>query len=462
MRVWRIAGVVIIGSFMTTLGSSLVNVGLDTIARDLRVRLADVQWVTSGYLVAFAAVLPLTAWLSRRAGAGRVWLGALAGFTVSSALCTLAPNLALLVVLRVLQGAAGAMLVPAGQTVIGLVAGPGRMGRVLNSTKIVVVLAPAVGPALGGLLVSGLSWRWLFLVNVPVGAAALLFGARIVPRGERAPGGAFDPLGFALVAAGLPLVVYGVTAVGRYGGLAAETATLPAGLVLLGLFAARSRTVPRPLLDLRLFANRTYAAAVALVFFAGAALLGTMILLPLYYQLLRHESVLHAGLLMFAVGAGAAASMPFGGPLTDRIGGGIVSVAGLALSTAGVVPFVFLDAGTNLAVVAALQAVTGFGLGIAAMPALSVAYATVPADRLPDATSEANIVQRVGGSTGSALLIVILGRHGAPTAAAFHAAFACLAAATVAALGLACWLTAEERRLRPAASSRGRRAVPSR
>src|SRR4051794_23340493 len=159
MEVWRVAVVIVLGSFMSTLGSSLVNVGLSTIGRDLRAPLASTQWVASGYLIAFAAALPLTAWLSRRVGAGRLWLGALVGFTLTSALCALAPNLAVLVVLRVLQGTAGAMLLPTGQTVIGQVSGPERMGRVLSSTKLVSVLGPVIGPTVGGLLVSGLSWR---------------------------------------------------------------------------------------------------------------------------------------------------------------------------------------------------------------------------------------------------------------------------------------------------------------
>jgi len=451
-EVWRVAAVIIMGSFMSTLGSSLVNVGLKTVGRDLRAPLAQVQWVSSGYLIAFAACLPLTAWLSRRIGSGRLWLFALAGFTVSSAVCALAPNLASLVALRVLQGTTGALLLPTGQTVVGHLAGPRRMGRVLNSMKVVSVLGPVIGPTAGGLIISGLSWRWLFLVNVPVGIIALLFGLRIVPRGQPVTDRPFDMSGFALIAAGLPLTVYGVTAVGQTQSLATPQilATLPPGLVALTLFVRRSLTAATPVLDLRLFGNRVYAAATASVFFTGAALLGTMVLFPLYFQLIRHESVIHTGLLMLAVGGGTALSMPFGGMLTDRIGGGMISVAGLAISAASVLPLTVLPAGVSLILVEALQVVTGFGLGIAAMPALSVAYATVPRDRLPDATSEANIIQRVGGSIGVTTLVVVLEQNGAPTIGTFHTTGVWLTAATLISLVLAAWLTIEERRHRPA------------
>ncbi|WP_158607531.1 DHA2 family efflux MFS transporter permease subunit [Flexivirga caeni] len=449
-EVWRLAFVVVIGSFMSTLASSLINVGVKSIARSFHAPLTQTQWLSSGYIIAFAAAVPLTAWVSRRVGAGRLWLLALTAFVIASGLCAIAPNLPVLIGLRAVQGCTGALLLPAGQTIIGQAAGPERMGRVLNMTKIVSVLGPAAGPALGGLLIGDLSWHWLFLVNLPVGALAITLGLRLVPRGTPQHGRPFDILGFALIASGLPLVLYGITVISRAGGLTDPVAlgTLTGGLVALGLFIGRSLTADHPLLDLRLFTNRIYTAAISSVFFTGAALLGTLILLPLYWQILRGQGVIDTGLLMFAVGGGTAISMPLGGALTDRTGGGPISIVGLALSIAGVAPMVFLPADTVFPLVLALQAMTGFGLGLAAMPALAVAYKTVPRDRLPDATSQANIIQRVGGSLGTALLVIMLERSGAPNVASFHTTFTWLTAASIIALGLAGWLTLEEARRR--------------
>ncbi|MEW1863574.1 multidrug efflux MFS transporter [Streptomyces sp. NBC_00669] len=444
-EVWRVAAVVITGSFMSTLGSSLVNVGLKTIAGVLHAPLSNAQWVATGYLIAFAAALPVTAWLSRRMGAGRLWLCALAGFTVASAACSLAPNLGALIALRAVQGLCGALLVPTGQTVIGEIAGPERMGRVLNATKIVVVLGPVIGPTIGGLLIRSLSWHWLFLVNVPVGVVALALGSRLVPRGVPTKGRPFDFGGFLLIAAGLPLVLYGITIAERQGLTDTRVlATLLSGIVAMALFAWRSLTVDTPVLDLRLFRNRVYTAATTSVFFTGAALLGTMILLPLYYQLIRHEGVVTSGLLMLGIGCGSALSMPFGGPITDRVGGGIVSAAGLTLSLAGVLPMAFLDARTGYLILLPLQAAVGFGLGLSAMPSLSVAYATVPRERLPDATSEANIIQRVGGAVGTAVLVMVLETNGTATDSSFHRACFWLAGAVFIALCQSLWLTKVE------------------
>lgn len=447
-EVWRVAWVIVFGAFMANLDTSLVNVGLDTISRDLHGSLASAQWVTSGYLLALAASLPACAWLSRHFGTGRLWMYALAGFTVTSALCAAAPNLTALIVLRVAQGVTGGLLVPAGQSVLGKAAGPSRMGRVMSGVGIAVVLAPALGPAIGGLLIHALSWRWLFLVNVPVGVITLARGRRHVPRGERGAAGPFDLTGFILVAGGLPLVVYGIITASQLGTLTAPVvlATLIPGALALAAFAWWSLRSWAPLLNLRLLGNQVYAAATTSVFFTGAALFGGLIILPLYYQLYRHESVVATGLLLLAYGAGAAFSMPLGGRLTDQVGGGITAVVGLAVTLAATVPFVFLDANANLVAVEILQFLRGIGIALAGIPAMSAAYASVGKEHLPDATAQVNIFQRVGGALGSALFVVILDNHGGTSTAAFHAAFWGITGAGVLALGTAMRLASKQRR----------------
>jgi EmrB/QacA subfamily drug resistance transporter len=447
-EVWRVAWVIVFGAFMANLDTSLVNVGLDTISRDLHGSLASAQWVTSGYLLALAGALPACAWLGRHFGTGRLWMYALTGFTITSALCAAAPNLPALIVLRVAQGITGGLLVPAGQAVLGRAAGPSRMGRVMNGVGIAVVLAPALGPAIGGVLIHTLSWRWLFLVNVPVGVVTLIRGLRHVPRGQRGIAGPFDVTGFALVASGLPLVVYGIITASQLGSLTAVTVlvTLIPGALALAVFAWWTMRQRAPLLNLRLFSNQVYSAATTSVFFTGAALFGGLIILPLYYQLYRHESVVATGLLLLAYGAGAAFSMPIGGRLTDRIGGGKTAVIGLTVTVAATVPFVFLDANASMAGVEVLQFLRGIGIGLAGIPAMSAAYASVGREHLPDATSQVNILQRVGGALGSALFVVILDNHGAITTAAFHATFWWITGAGVLALISAGRLASTQRR----------------
>ena len=257
-EVWRIAFTVVLGAFMASLDTSLVTVGLDTIAKSLHAPLAYTQWINSGYLIALAASLPLCGWLTRRFGARRVWLCALTAFTLVSGLCAVAPAAPLLLLARVVQGVSGGLLVPAGQTAIGRAAGPGRMGRVMNTAGIAVVLAPALGPVVGGLLIQSLSWRALFLINLPIGLVALVLGRRFLPadppKAVRRP----DLLGGAALVAGLPTLIYGLTGLTRATGPA--LVALAVGVAGCSLFVWRAlRTNPgRPaLLDLSLFESPT-------------------------------------------------------------------------------------------------------------------------------------------------------------------------------------------------------------
>ena len=448
---------------MAGLDTSLVNVGLDTVVRNLHGPLSTVQWVTSGYLIALSAVLPVCGWLGRRIGVGRLWRCAIAAFTLASALCAASTSLPTLIVSRVLQGLAGGLLVPSGQTILGRAAGPRHMGTVMNTVGIAVVLAPAVGPAVGGLLIAGLSWRWLFLINAPIGMIALLLGVRVLPRDETRCSDRLDGLGLLLLTAALPLTTYGIIRVSEQRSLLdpAALATLSPGLLALLAYVVHARRVRagfRPILDLGLFRNRTYAAAQFSVLFCGASLFGGLIVLPLYYQLLRGRSVVDTGFLLLAYGVGSAASLRLGGKLTDRVGGGIVAVVGLGVTILATVPFVVLGTDANLVLVEALQFIRGVGVSFAGLPVMSSAYAVVGHDDLPDATVQASILQRIGGSLGSALFVLILARHHPVDLAAFQSVFAWLTLTAGLALVTAGWLALEQWRAaaRVGAEDRGR------
>jgi EmrB/QacA subfamily drug resistance transporter len=449
-EVWRLAIVVVIGAFMAQLDTALVNVGLDTITAKLHGALSAAQWVTSGYLLALAAALPICGWLGRRIGPGTLWLGSLVAFTVASLVCALATSLSMLIVLRVVQGAAGGLLLPAGQTVLGRAAGPSRMGRVMSIAGIAVVLAPAVGPTIGGVLIENLSWHWLFLVNVPVGILALALGLRFIPRGNAEPAGRLDWVGLMILTAALPLVTYGISAAAQYRSLTSPSvlATLPLGLVCLAGYILRSRRgrgAP-PVVDLSLLRSRVYSSAVVTVFFSGAGLYGGLIIAPLYFEILRGQGVIDTGLLLLTYGAGAALAMPFAGRLTDRIGGGLSAVIGLAITVATTLPFAFLGAHASLPGIEVLQFVRGTGIGFAGIPAMSAAYASVRREKMADATVTTNIVQRVGGSLGTALFVIILQAHRTVGLADFHRVFLWLTGAAVLALLAALALAAAERR----------------
>ena len=414
-RTASIAAVVVVGAIMSILDTTIVNIALETLSRDLAATLSDVQWVATGYLLALAIVIPLTGWASERFGARRVWLTSVALFVGGSVLCGFAWSLESLILFRVLQGFGGGMIMPVGMIVLAQAAGPQRMGRIMSIVGVPMLLAPVFGPALGGLIVDNLSWRWIFFVNVPIGALGLVLGTRLLPtdrgaasRGEAHP--RLDARGLALLSPGLGLVVFGLTETSTQGGLGATAAWLPlvAGLALIGAFVAHARRLHDALIDVRLFANRAFASAAGTTFLVAAALFGSLILLPLFFQVARGESALSAGLLQMPQGIGVALAMPFTGLLTDRIGGGKVVLAGLGLLAVATVPLGLLSAGTSLPTIDAILFVRGLGVGATMMPAMAAAYAALDRAAVPRATSALNVIQRIGGSIGTALLAVIL------------------------------------------------------
>src|SRR6202166_1314347 len=200
--VWKIAGVVILGMIMSILDTTIVNVALRTLGHDLHSSISQIQWVVTGYLLSLAAVIPVTGWAARRYGARRVYMTSLVLFTAGSALCAAAVSTTTLVLFRVLQGVGGGMLMPVGQLIMAQVAGPKRMGRVMGIVSMPAMLAPILGPVVGGLILQNLHWSWIFLVNVPIGLIAFIAGWRMIPHTESGPAGKLDVLGVVLLPAG--------------------------------------------------------------------------------------------------------------------------------------------------------------------------------------------------------------------------------------------------------------------
>jgi len=441
-HVWRIALVVILGSIMSILDTTIVNVALETLGRDLHSTLADIQWVITGYMLSLAAVIPVTGWAARRFGAKPVYLLSLVLFTAGSALCGLASSATMLIGFRVIQGVGGGMLLPIGQLMMARAAGPTRMGRVMSVVAVPAMLAPILGPTLGGLIVDNTSWRWIFYVNVPVGVVAFLAAIRTLPHGDLEPTDPLDVRGLVLMALGVPLLTYGLAEIGATGSFTSPRAVFPVigGLVLIATFAAHALRARRPLLDLRLYRRSTFSSASLAMFCLGAALFGSMILMPLYWQQIRSESVVDTGLLTAPMGLGMALVLPLAGRLADRLGGGPLALFGVVVTSVATIPFGFVGATTSIWYLCLAMFVRGMGVGFAFMPAMSAAYAALDRSELSDATPQLNMLQRIGGSIGTAVLAVVLqralsGAHGlAGAAGAYGTAFWWSLALTAAAI----------------------------
>jgi EmrB/QacA subfamily drug resistance transporter len=410
--VWKIAGVVILGMIMSILDTTIVNVALRTLGHDLHSSIAQIQWVVTGYLLSLAAVIPVTGWAARRFGAKRVYMTSLVLFTVGSALCAVASSTTSLVLFRVMQGVGGGMIMPVGQLIMAQVAGPKRMGRVMGIVSMPAMLAPILGPVVGGAILEKLHWSWIFLVNVPIGAIALALAWRMLPKTDSGAAGRLDVVGLGLLSGGSTAVVYGLSELATHPSVTAPTVLWPivAGLALCAVFCWHALRIERPLLDIRLYANRVFAAASLTTFALGASLFGAMILVPLYYQEVRHESVIVTGLLVGPQGLGMLLVMPLVGRLTERFGGGRISIVGVLILCVGTIPLAFVGASTSIVQVSLVLLLRGVGIGFAFVPAMSAAFAAMRPGQLSDATPQLNVLQRVGGAIGVAVLAVVLQR----------------------------------------------------
>lgn len=405
-----ICAVAMLGAVMSILDATIVNVAVATLGREFDTSLTTIQWVVTGYLLALAVVIPMTGWAADRFGAKQLYLVSIALFAGGSALAGLAWSAGSLIAFRLVQGLGGGMILPAGITILTRAAGPHRIGRVMSIVGVPMMLAPMVGPILGGWIVDDFSWRWLFYVNVPVGAVTLALAYRVLPRDHGRPADRLDVVGLALVAPGLAAIVYGLAETSSAGGFGSTRVlvSLAAGVSLLVAFVRYSLRARNPLLDLRLFRHRAVAAASGTIVLFAMSFFGTMFLLPLYFQVVRGESPLAAGLLLAPGGLGAACAMPSAGRLVDRSGAGKVVLAGLGVAALGTVPFAQVGISTSYWLLGGAQFVRGLGLGMVMMPAMSAAYQVIDHAAMARATSTLNSIQRVGGSIGTALVAVVL------------------------------------------------------
>ncbi|XVQ10442.1 MDR family MFS transporter [Spirillospora sp. CA-255316] len=411
-RLRRLAVVVLLGAIMTILDTTIINVAVHTLGRSFDTSLSTIQWVVTGYTLALSMAIPLTGWSVRRFGARTMWLTALGLFAAGSLLCGVAWSAASLIAFRVLQGLGGGMLLPVGQTMLAQAAGPERMGRVMSIVSVPAMLAPVLGPLLGGLIVDDLSWRWLFYVNLPFCVIAVVAAVRMLPPDtERAPEARLDALGMALLSPGLAALVYGLSEAGNGAGLGSVRVLAGAGggALLVALFAVHaSRKGDSALIDLRLLRKRPFLTATSGLFLYSAAVFGLMILIPLYSQVVRGESPLDAGWLLAPLGLGAIVTMPLAGRLADRYGSRWLAAGGLVLVLCGALALTQTGSTSSRAALMGAIFVIGLGHGVMAPSLMAATYQGLPRPSIPGATAGANILVRVGSSIGTAGLAIIL------------------------------------------------------
>ena len=421
--VWRTVWTVLVGGLAVLFDTTIVAVALHTLASDLHVSVATIQWVSTGYLLALGVTIPIAGWAQRMVGAKRLWLGALALFLAGSVLSSLAWSAGSLIVFRVVQGVGGGVLMPLMSTMVMQAAGGRGLGRIMSVVSLPAVLGPILGPVVGGLILQHLHWSWMFWVNVPFCVAGLVLAVVVLPPDgpvRRAP---LDVIGFVLMAPGLVGVLWGLSNTSGPGAFTRGDVIGPliGGLVLLAAFVTWAlRRRGRALIDLLLLRHRPLASSSLLLFLSGVTLYGSMLLMPLYFQELRGATVLAAGLLLVPQGLGTLASRSLSGRLSDTLGARLLAVTGFVVVLLGTLPFAFADARTGPWLLMAALFVRGVGLGTVTVPLMAVGFRGLERHEVPDASIITRIAQQVGGSFGTAVLAVIL--TGATTAATSAAA----------------------------------------
>src|SRR5215831_18061466 len=406
---------------VVVLDATITNVALPTLGRDFHTSIATIQWVPTIYLLAFASVIPLTGWASERFGAKRVWLTSLSAFILGSLLCGLSGSVPELLASRVLQGLGAGMIMPVGQAILAQAAGPARIGRVMSIVGVPLLLGPIAGPVIGGVIVGSASWRWIFFVNLPVGAVALVLALWLLPAGPAARRVRLDTRGLVLLSGGIAVLLYGLAEVGSGAGQGALPAVaIATGVGLLAAFGIHALRTRQPLIDVRLFARRGFSTAALTNLVLGIALFGVALLLPLYFEIVRGRTPLETGLLLIPQGLGAALAMPVAGSLTDRIGARPVVTAGIGLAMAGTAAYTQITAATPYWYLAAALLLIGAGLGATITPSMAAGFQAIGRAAIGSATSAINTVQRLAAALGTALLAVILQRAMAAELPGFH------------------------------------------
>lgn len=428
-----VAAVFVAAMFMNILDTTIVNTAIPTIGRQFGASISSTGAVASAYLVSLAVVIPASGWFGDRFGTRRVFLIALGLFTVASALCGLADSLGQLVAFRVLQGVGGGMMTPVGMAMLFRVFPQEERVRASRVLVVPTALAPALGPVLGGVFVDHLSWHWAFFVNVPVGVAAIAFGAAFLPPAEAGERGRFDALGFVLAGVGLGTLMFAVSE-GPARGWGSPEIVAPGalGIVLLVLLVAHELRTDAPLLHLRLLRDRIFTRATLVMLPATAGFLGFLYAFPLLQQEGLGRTAMESGLLTFPEAIGVMAGSQVVSRLYPVVGPRRLMAAGAAVVAvlAGVLSRI--DAGTPDALVVVAMFFLGLAMSSVFIPQQSAAFANISGRETGQASGLFNALRQTSAAVGVATLATVISVVGpveataagpAPNLGAYHAAF---------------------------------------
>ncbi len=399
---------IIVGIFMVVLDGTAVNVALQKLVVDFKTPLTTIQWTVTGYALAQAAVIPLAGWLSDRFGAKSIFLISVALFTVGSVLCATAPTANTLIAFRVLQGLGGGCVIPIAMAYTYRLSPPDKVGILMGMMGVPILFAPAIGPVLAGWLVQYHTWRWIFLLNLPIGIIGVVFGIRSLPKIDRQAVAALDIPGFILAPLAFAALCYGISEGSTSWTSGNTIGGIVVGVVALALFIVVELRVESPLLELRVFKSLDFSLGIPVQWIAQFAMFGALLLVPLFLQGVRGYGAFDTGLSLLPQAIGAGLAMPIGGALFDRLGARPLVLSGGAILAVGA----FILTGVNLSTTGPglilPLALYGVGMGLIMMPLNTHLINAAPRSLVSRVTSLTNALSQVVNSITVACLATIL------------------------------------------------------
>ncbi len=405
-KVFKAAIILVFGALASQLNSTMINVAIKTLTIDLKTTVSVIQWVITAYILAMGLAVPVSGWAGKRFGGKKVYIFSRIIFMAGSILCSQAWDIGSLIGFRFLQGIGAGLLIPTLQTLLVHISGGRNLGRIMSVISIPALLGPILGPVLGGIIINSLSWHWIFYVNIPISIIAIFLAWWGLPNDEPSKSKVpLDVIGLLLLSPSFALIIFGISQISKHDSIV----PLLIGLVLMAAFIIYAlRTKTSPLLDLHLFKSRNFLASNIMLFISGMVLNGALLLIPLYYQQARGESVLFTGLLLIPQGIGMLLSRNWIGGLADRIGTRIIVIVSLIFTIGSTLPFALAGPGTSLYLLAAAMLVQGAALNGLLIPIMVSAYVGLRKDQVPHASVSTRIFQTIGGAFGSAILASIL------------------------------------------------------
>lgn len=406
--IMNVAWILVLGAIMPLLDSTMVNIAINHLTQDFGIGLDSVQWAITGYVLAMAIAVPLAGWAALRFNGKWLMIGANGVFLATSVGAGLSGNIQVLILFRIVQGLSAGFIMTLLTTLAVQIAGSERMGRMMSTVGIPMILGPILGPVIGALLVQFYSWRYIFLINIPIGLIAIALMILKLPAFTPVnPKAKSDFTGIFLLGGSSAALIYGISKAAKNTVLTNGTTLgyVMAGIVILLIYVIYAAFKKKQaILPLGLFKSKSFSAVMAGLFLSGIATNGPMLLLPLFFQNIKGFSVLSVGLILIPQGIGMLIARPAIGKLTDRWGARYVVLASLVLAVAGTVPFLFFHEGSSLTLIGVALFIRGTGIGGIAIPLMTDGYTGLVKEEIAQASVGTRLMQNIGGAFGSAVV----------------------------------------------------------